>query len=61
MLFVFGTSFVQSLSTELPFGKLEAIIVGGIVNKCLFYLVPTYSLRNVQSLIFSNYEDWQQR
>ena len=60
MLFVFGTSFVQSLSTELPFGKLEAIIVGGIVNKCLFYL-PTYCLRNVQSLIFSNYEDWQQR
>ena len=39
MLFVFGTSFVQSLSTELPFGKLEAIIVGGITNKFFKVLV----------------------
>lgn len=32
MFFVFGTSFVQSLSTELPFGRLEAIIVGAIMK-----------------------------
>ena len=39
MLFVFGTSFVQSLSTEIPFGKLEAMLIGGIiVNKCLLLL-----------------------
>ena len=58
MLFVFGTSFVQSLSTEIPFGKLEAMLIGGIVNKCLFNL---FLKRNVYSLNFSTYENWQQR
>ena len=47
MLFVFGTSFVQSLSTEIPFGKLEGMLVGGIVNKCLFNLLLK---RNVYTL-----------
>ena len=42
MLFVFGTAFVQSLATEIPFAKLEAIIVRGDINSTLIFLVQNY-------------------
>ena len=67
MLFVFGTAFVQSLATEIPFAKLEAIIVGGDINSTLIFLVPNCCILKFIYLFFllilflRNYEDRKQR